>query len=52
MATEKSKNIPARHTEYLNNIKVGHIYDEKTKKVNKVKVSSQDWDAFKEAGGY
>ena len=52
MATEKSKNIPARHTEYLNNIKVGHIYDEKTKKVKKVKVSSQDWDAFKEAGGY
>ncbi len=51
-ATDKSKNIPARHTEYLDNKRKGHIYDSKTKKVKEVMVSPQNWEAFSQAGGY
>jgi len=46
------ENIPATTTEYLNGKKEGHIYNEKTKEIERVMVPSDEWDAFLESGGY
>ncbi len=51
-ATKAGEKIPARKVEYLNGNKEGHIYNKKTKKLEKVSVPLQEWDAFIEEGGY
>jgi|WetSurMetagenome_2_1015567.scaffolds.fasta_scaffold09123_5 hypothetical protein len=51
-ATQASEKIPARVTEYLNGNKKGHIYNKKTKRLEEVTVSPQNWDEFTKAGGY
>lgn len=51
-ATTQSKNVPARHTEYFDNKKRGHIYDSSTGKVKEVLVNPQHWDEFLKSGGY
>ena len=46
------ESIPSRKVEYLSGDHVGHIYNPKTGKVDEHLVSPDDWDQFKEAGGY
>ncbi len=51
-ATKAGENIPSRTTEYLSGDHVGHLYNAKTGKLEKHLVSPEEWDAFREAGGY
>lgn len=51
-ATQSSKNIAARHTEYLGGDKKGHFYNPKTKSLEEFIVGPQDWESFTAAGGY
>lgn len=51
-ATNASKKIPARHTQYLDGDKKGHIYNSETKSLDEVIVSPDHWDEFRKAGGY
>jgi hypothetical protein len=51
-ATEESKKVPARHTEYFSGKRKGHIFDKRTGKLKQVSVSPENWDAFVSAGGY
>lgn len=51
-ATQAGEKTPARRIEYLSGKKEGHIFNKDTNKLEKVLVSPEEWDAFREAGGY
>ena len=46
------ESLPSRTTEYLSGDHLGQMYNPQTGKVEDHLVSPEDWEAFKEAGGY
>lgn len=46
------ESLPSRTTEYLSGDHLGQMYNSKTGKIDNHLVSPDDWEAFKEAGGY